>query len=109
MRFTDKRAALSAAFINRFAVGTVIGAVALPWPGWLIGVDDRPAAELARSHRHRRPRSRRGAGYGRWSDHRLDRARERHVIEINSVAPPAWGRGRARVDTKASLKSLRKK
>jgi hypothetical protein len=38
MRFTDKRAALSAAFINRFAIGAVIGAVALPWPGWLIGI-----------------------------------------------------------------------
>jgi hypothetical protein len=38
MRFTDKRAALTAAFINRFAIGAVIGAVALPWPGWLIGV-----------------------------------------------------------------------
>jgi hypothetical protein len=38
MRFTDKRAALSAAFINRFAIGAVIGAVALPWPGSLIGV-----------------------------------------------------------------------
>lgn len=37
--FPDKRAALLAAFINRFAIALVIGCVTLPgWPGWLIGL-----------------------------------------------------------------------
>jgi len=39
MSFPDKRAALLAAFINRFAIGLVIGCVTLPgWPGWLVGL-----------------------------------------------------------------------
>ena len=39
MSFPDKRAALLAAFINRFAIGLVIGCVVLPgWPGWLVGL-----------------------------------------------------------------------
>jgi hypothetical protein len=39
MSFPDKRAALLAAFLNRFGIGLVIGCVALPgWPGWLIGL-----------------------------------------------------------------------
>jgi hypothetical protein len=39
MEFPDKRAALLGAFLNRFAIGVVIGCVALPnWPGWLIGL-----------------------------------------------------------------------
>ena len=39
MSFPDKRTALLAAFINRFAIGLVIGCVALPgWPGWLVGL-----------------------------------------------------------------------
>ena len=38
MSFPDKRAALTAAFIARFGIGFVIGAVQLPWPGWLIGL-----------------------------------------------------------------------
>jgi hypothetical protein len=39
MSFPDKRAALIAAFINRFAIGFVIGCVTLPnWPGWAVGV-----------------------------------------------------------------------
>jgi hypothetical protein len=38
MSFPDKRAALLAAFIDRFAIGLVIGCVDLPgWPGWVIG------------------------------------------------------------------------
>jgi hypothetical protein len=36
--FPDKRAALLGAFINRFAIGFVIGAVRLPWPGWAVGL-----------------------------------------------------------------------
>ena len=36
--FPDKRAALLGAFINRFSIGFVIGAIALPWPGWLTGL-----------------------------------------------------------------------
>ena len=38
MTFPDKRAALSAAFLNRFAIGFVICVVALSWPSWLIGL-----------------------------------------------------------------------
>jgi hypothetical protein len=39
MSFPDKRAALLAAFINRFAIGLVIGCVTLPaWSGWAIGL-----------------------------------------------------------------------
>src|SRR5690242_2301367 len=38
MSFPDKRAAISAAFIARFAIGFAIGAARLPWPGWLVGL-----------------------------------------------------------------------
>jgi hypothetical protein len=38
MSFPDKRAALLAAFIDRFAIGFVICVVALPWPGWVSGL-----------------------------------------------------------------------
>ena len=39
MSFPDKKAALLAAFIDRFAIGLVIGCVDLPgWPGWVIGL-----------------------------------------------------------------------
>ena len=38
MAFPDKQAAITAAFIARFGIGFVIGAVQLPWPGWLIGL-----------------------------------------------------------------------
>lgn len=38
LRFEDKRAAMLGAFINRFAIGVVIGVAALPLPGWLIGL-----------------------------------------------------------------------
>ena len=37
LTFPDKRAAISAAFIERFAIGFVIGCVQLPWPGYVIG------------------------------------------------------------------------
>jgi hypothetical protein len=39
MSFPDKRAALIGAFLNRFAIGFVIGCVSLPgWPGWALGI-----------------------------------------------------------------------
>ena len=38
MEFPDKRAALAGAFLNRFAIGVVIGCVQLPWPGWAMGL-----------------------------------------------------------------------
>lgn len=38
MTFPDKRAAITAAFIARFGIGFTIGAVQLPWPGWLVGL-----------------------------------------------------------------------
>jgi hypothetical protein len=38
MSFPDKKAAITAAFIARFAIGFVIGAARLPWPGWAVGL-----------------------------------------------------------------------
>ena len=38
MKFADKRAVLTAAFLNRFAIGFAIGAAQLSWPGWLVGL-----------------------------------------------------------------------
>ena len=38
LEFPDKRAALLGAFINRFSIGFVIGAVRLDWPGWMAGL-----------------------------------------------------------------------
>jgi len=38
MPFPDKAAALSAAFVERFSIGLVIGCVQLAWPGWLVGL-----------------------------------------------------------------------
>jgi hypothetical protein len=38
MRFPDKRAALAAAFLNRFAIGFVIGLAQPLWPGWALGL-----------------------------------------------------------------------
>lgn len=38
MRFDDKPKALAAAFVNRFAIGFLIGLVALPGPGWAVGL-----------------------------------------------------------------------
>jgi hypothetical protein len=38
MSFPDRRTALAAAFLDRFAIGLVIGVVALSWPSWLVGL-----------------------------------------------------------------------
>lgn len=38
LEFSDKRAALLGAFLNRFAIGFVIGAARLPLPGWAQGL-----------------------------------------------------------------------
>jgi hypothetical protein len=38
LSFDDKRAAMLGAFLNRFAIGVVIGAATLPLPGWLSGM-----------------------------------------------------------------------
>ena len=38
LSFSDKRAALLGAFINRFAIGFVIGAARLPVPSWAQGL-----------------------------------------------------------------------
>lgn len=38
LSFPDKRAAITGAFINRFSIGFVIGAVQLNWPGWAVGL-----------------------------------------------------------------------
>jgi hypothetical protein len=56
MPFPDKKTALLAAFIDRFAIGLVIGCVALPgWPGWTIGLLfgvllSFPAALITKAH-----------------------------------------------------------
>jgi hypothetical protein len=36
--FSDKKAALAGAFLNRFSIGFVIGAARLPLPGWASGL-----------------------------------------------------------------------
>ena len=38
MTFPDKKAAITAAFIARFAIGFVIGSARLPLPGWAVGL-----------------------------------------------------------------------
>jgi hypothetical protein len=38
MSFSDKRTALLAAFVDRFAVGLVIGCVQVLGPGWAVGL-----------------------------------------------------------------------
>jgi hypothetical protein len=38
LQFTDKRAALLGAFLNRFAISFVIGAAHLPVPAWAQGL-----------------------------------------------------------------------
>ena len=38
LQFDDKGAALLGAFLNRFAIGFVIGAARLPLPGWVSGI-----------------------------------------------------------------------
>ena len=60
MTFADKRAAITAAFIARFAIGFVIGAARLPWPGWLVGLFFGAAAEHPRRDHYKSV----------WTDHR---------------------------------------
>ncbi len=38
LQFPDKRAALTAAFLDRFAIGIVIAVVDLSWPRWAVGL-----------------------------------------------------------------------
>jgi hypothetical protein len=38
LTFSDKKAALTGAFLNRFAIGFVIGAARLPVPAWTNGL-----------------------------------------------------------------------
>jgi hypothetical protein len=38
LRFPDKPAALSAAFLNRLGIGVAIGAAQIAWPGWAVGL-----------------------------------------------------------------------
>ena len=38
LSFPNKRAALLAAFIARFALGFVVCNINLPWPGWVVGL-----------------------------------------------------------------------
>ena len=38
MEFPDKKTALLGAFLDRFAIGFVIGCVRLGWPAWLVGL-----------------------------------------------------------------------
>ena len=38
LEFPDKRAALLGAFLNRFAIGAMIGLAQAPCPGWALGL-----------------------------------------------------------------------
>jgi len=38
LQFNDKKTAMAGAFVNRFAIGLVIGATNLSLPGWLAGL-----------------------------------------------------------------------
>jgi len=38
LEFSDKKAALAGAFLNRLSIGFVIGAARLPMPGWASGL-----------------------------------------------------------------------
>jgi hypothetical protein len=38
LQFPDKRAALTAAFLDRFAIGFVVSVVDLSWPRWVTGL-----------------------------------------------------------------------
>jgi hypothetical protein len=38
LQFADKKAAMAGAFVNRFAIGLVIGATNLALPGWIAGL-----------------------------------------------------------------------
>lgn len=38
LKFDDKRSAMAGAFVNRFAIGFVIGATDLPLPMWMSGL-----------------------------------------------------------------------
>ena len=51
LSFSDKRAALIGAFLNRFSIGFVIGAAHLPVPPWAQGLIRHPA-ELSRRYHH---------------------------------------------------------
>ena len=55
LKFEDKRAALLGAFLDRFAIGLVIGCVRLDWPGWLVGLGfglllSLPSAVITKSY-----------------------------------------------------------
>ncbi len=38
LSFPDKRAALAAAFLDRFGIGLVVGVVNVVWPSWAVGL-----------------------------------------------------------------------
>ena len=38
LQFPDKRAALTAALLDRFAIGFVVSVVDLSWPRWVVGL-----------------------------------------------------------------------
>src|SRR5947209_9305445 len=55
MQFADKRAALLGAFLDRFAIGFVLGCVRLDWPSWLVGLTfglllSLPSAVVTKAH-----------------------------------------------------------
>jgi len=54
--FPDKRAALTAAFLDRFALGLVIGVANVSWPRWVVGLFfgllmSAPAAIITKARR----------------------------------------------------------
>jgi hypothetical protein len=79
LSFSDKTAALTGAFLNRFAIGFVIGAARLPLPSWAQGLIfgillSLPDAIITKTYAPIYP------GGRRWSDHRT------HCGEVGCVA-----------------------
>ncbi len=72
MSFPDKRAAMLAAFIARFAIGFVILNIRLPWPGWAVGLFIGYFAESSRRHHYKGCRSNPGNRCPRGAYPRLD-------------------------------------
>ena len=76
LSFTDKTAALTGAFLNRFAIGFVIGAARLPLPSWAQGLTfgillSLPDAIITKTY---------APGRRRWSYHRT------HCWQVGSVS-----------------------
>jgi hypothetical protein len=91
MKFTDKTSALLGAFINRFSIGFIIGAIVLPLPYWLIGLLYRPAAERPRCPHYQGLCTDYRDGGSRWAPDRFPRRSFRFLTHLD---PTLENRGR---------------